>query len=392
MPGVFLSYGSPDAAVVLRLRDRLVALGLDVWEYKDDMPAGADIKWTVGQAINEARLAVICFSDETAEREWVTREVDWCFKAVQDGDREMKHILPLWVGPHPANTIPSLLKTYSVFDLWSIGVDAALPRLAEDILAKLGLEAPQVVPTALFAMTLAQCRELFAEWAAVGEDDPVHRGLCRLCSVLGMADPPALFELLVQRYGDRPEDLAPFQPGKPLVEMIYEILGKVNAERVASGKRSIFLRWVHEELLGTSEERKWARDLWLSGDSLLIVDSISAFHEKIKSKIPRVPAPLDRSRAAVLWIPPYTQLTANLAEPLDAIIDEVDLLGDIFRLREMELKRSTSFDTSTPPFLRLWLLRTFGSLTSASTPLQGNVAAMNSRRRLNDLLNRQSPS
>jgi TIR domain len=393
MPSVFLSYGSPDAAVVLRLRDRLKALGLEIWEYQGDMPAGADINETVLQAINEARLAIICFSDETAEREWITREVDWCFKVVKDRAEKLgDFILPLWVGPHPESKVPKLLAGNSVFDLWSPGVDAALPRLAEDILARLGLEAPQVVPTALFAMTRTECGELFAKWAAIPEDDPVHRGLCRLCAVLGMKNPPALFDLLLQRYDTRPEDFAPFQPGRPLIEMVYESLAKVNAARMAAGSRPIFLRWVHDELFGTSEQNKEARDLWLSGDSLLILDSISAFHEKIQSRILRLPSSLDRSRAAVVWIPPYTQLTADLEEPLGTTVDIVDSLGDDFRRLEEEMKRSISFDTSTPLSLRLWLLRTFGSLSSASTPLQGNVAAMNSRRRLNDYLSRrQSP-
>ena len=393
MAGIFLSYGSPDTAAVLRLRDRLEALGITVWEYREHMPVGAQIHETVNAAINAARLAVICFSDETADRDWITREVDWCFKAIKDGDREMMEVLPVWVGPHPEKKIPKLLDEnhYSVFDLEG-GDDAALAKLALQILEKLGEQAPHLVTAALFAMTKTQCSELFDAWQAAGQtDDPAYKGLRSLCATLGMVSPPELFQLLSQRYGDRPEDLAPFQSGQPLIDSIYEILERINVARIGRKQRPILLRWVHKELFGTVAEKTWARDLWRSGDSLLIVDSVSTFHPAINANVLKLPTSLDSKRAALLWIPPYTQLTASLDEPLGSTVHVVDPLGDAFRSLAEEPSRPITFDTGTPLALRLWLLRMLGGIPDATAPIQGNIAAMNPRRSLNQFLSLAGP-
>jgi hypothetical protein len=391
MAGIFLSYGSPDAAAVLKLRHRLEALGITVWEYKDDMPAGAPIHETVNAAINSARLAVVCFSDETAHREWITREVDWCFKAIADGDRETKKILPVWVGPHPENRIPALIAETSVFDLTD-GTDAPLAKLALQVLEELGDEAPHVIPAALFSMTKMQCAELFDRWLAPGHrDDPAYQGLRSLCKTLGMANPPELFELLSQRYGDRPEDLAPFQSGKPLLDSTYEVLEKINVERIGRKRRPIVLRWAQDELGGVGKLSDEARDRWSSGDSLLIVDSISSFHWDVKERIKDVPAPLDPTRAAVLWIPPYTQILANFDEPLANTVHAVNPLGDLFRRVDKDPRRAIAFDTGTPMAFRLWLLRMFGGIPDAAIPLKGNVEAMKPRTGLGGFLNPGRP-
>lgn len=393
MAGIFLSYGSPDAAAVLKLRDRLEALGVsNVWEYKEHLPVGNQIHETVNAAINAARLAVICFSDETAYRDWITREVDWCFKAVKDGDREMKDILPVWVGPHPEGRIPKLLaeNNLRVFDLAG-GGDAVLLKLTLQVLARLDEQAPHLVPAALFAMTQAQCAELFDRWQSPGhQDDPSYHGLRRLCGTLGMANPPELFRLLSQRYGDRPEDLAPFQSGKPLIDNVYEALKRINVERNHRRQKPIVLRWVHDELFGAGESRD-SRDLWRSGDSLLIVDSISSFHWDVKERVRDVPVPLDPTRAAVLWIPPYTQIMADLDESLGNTVHVVNPLGDLFRHIDEEPRRSITFDTGTPMAFRLWLLRMFGGIPDAAIPLKGNVDSMKPRVGLGGFLNPGRP-
>src|SRR5947208_10337184 len=187
------------------------------------MPVGALIHETVNAAINAARLVVVCFSDETANREWITREVDWAFKAIADGDRQTQKILPVWIGPHPENRIPALIAANSVFDLAGSS-DALFAKLALQTLENLGDEAPHSVPAALFSMTKSQCAELFGDWLAPGQPKgPAYQGLQSLCRKLGMASPPELFELLSQRYGDRPEDLTPFQSGEPLLHSVYEV-------------------------------------------------------------------------------------------------------------------------------------------------------------------------
>jgi hypothetical protein len=60
--GVFVSWGSPDAMQVRPIVERLKRLGISVWEYSEDMPAGARIQEQVMDVINDVRVAVVCFS------------------------------------------------------------------------------------------------------------------------------------------------------------------------------------------------------------------------------------------------------------------------------------------------------------------------------------------
>jgi hypothetical protein len=158
MPRIFLSWSSPDKDKVLPLRDRLRTTGLetDVWEYSDDMPAGADIKDEVRQIINGVEIAIICFSDATADREWIVREAEWCFKTMADKKHSLRRIIPLRVGPHPKKKTPSILKDIAAFDV-STGTEAVLEEFISKVFTQLGREAPRVIPAAIFAMTRAQC-------------------------------------------------------------------------------------------------------------------------------------------------------------------------------------------------------------------------------------------
>src|SRR5436309_2150692 len=109
MARIFVSWSSPDAAGVKpflsRLRD--LGLGVDLWEFSENMPAGVTIHEHVLDIIHQVDLAVVCFSDVTAERDWIRTETDWCYKERDDRRRQGGdfHILPVWIGPHPHNKI-----------------------------------------------------------------------------------------------------------------------------------------------------------------------------------------------------------------------------------------------------------------------------------------------
>src|SRR5512145_2754909 len=108
-PSIFLSWSSPDKDRILPLRDRLRDVGLKLWEYSEDMPGGVNIHADIIKAINQVRVALICFTDATAQREWIVRESEWCFKTLNDGDKQLRYVIPVWVGDHPANDVPKIL-------------------------------------------------------------------------------------------------------------------------------------------------------------------------------------------------------------------------------------------------------------------------------------------
>lgn len=366
MASIFLSWSSPDKQDVLPLRDYLRDLGLDLWEYSEDMPAGGQIHQQVLSAINQVQVAILCFSDQTADRDWIRDEAAWCYQNYEDKTRSLKHIVPVWISAHPQDKIPQLLKSTSfpVIDL-ADGSAAARERLARKLFDLLGKEAPLVIPAALFAMTRKQCQKLF-------KGNPQNETLAKLCQAVGMPPPPNLFKSLADRYGERPEDLSPFRTGMPLLESLNATLREANRWRVETGRRPLLLRWMQDELAGVPPNQA-ARDLWASRDSLLVVDSVSTYHPEIELKLLKLP---ELTRTALLWVPPYTHHLGLLESSLRTAAQAVPRLGDAFTVWENEPLRSIAFDTSTSVAFRLWLHRALTGVADQESPHPEAVAAM----------------
>lgn len=366
MASIFLSWSSPDKQDVLPLRDHLRDLGLDLWEYSEDMGVGAQIHQQVLSAINQVHVAILCFSDQTADRDWIRDEAAWCYQNFLDGTRSLKHIVPVWIAAHSQDRIPKLLKdnSFPVFDL-ADGSAAARERLARKLFELLGRDAPLVIPAALFAMTRKQCQKLF-------KGNPENEALAKLCLAVGMPPPPNLFKSLADRYGERPEDLSPFKSGVPLLASIDATLREANRWRVGASRRPLLLRWMQDDLAGLSPNQI-ARDLWASRDSLLIVDSVSTFHPVIRMKLLDLP---ELTRTALLWVPPYTHHLAVLESSLRTTAQVVSRMGDLFTVWEKEPLRSVAFDTSTSVALRLWLHRVLTGVADQESPHPEAVAAM----------------
>ena len=362
--GVFVSWGSPDAAEVRPIVERLKRLGISVWEYSEDMPAGSRIQEQVMDVINDVRVALICFSDTTAKRPWIETEVAWAIQAQRNGNQPLEHVIPVWVGPHPNNLMPSLLAQmqYVVLDV-SDGSETAYARLMNDIVEKLGTEAPIIVPAALYAMTAQQCEHLFTGWAAAKPPAALHA----VCTMVGMGEPPTLYQLLKQRYGAQPEDLTPFACAEPITATISTIVATVNGQRAADDKSPLYLRWVHRALAGELGDRAQgdARDQWLQGDSLLIVDSVSALHPDVNQELQALP---ELTKTAVVWLPPYTQHMMQVEPELARTVSFVRRLGDEFRRLEQRPERAITFDAGTPLAVRLWLRRTLASFADEPAP------------------------
>jgi hypothetical protein len=381
MAEIFISWGLPDAVAVQRLTACLRDLGLDIWEYSHDMNPGNVIPRRVNDEIRSARMAIICLSDKAAARDWITTEVAWCYDARRDGT--MKDIVPVRVGPLSEKNVPHLLGGESryVFDL----TRGDLERLADGVVNMLGREAPVTVPAALFAMTEKQSLSLFKKLLVMynrhKRDSAARLGpspLWDLCLSMGMDRPPALFDYLKKRYGATPHDLSPFESNKTLVATLNELLREVNTVRLKSRERQrqrpIILRWMTDELVGPDGPAKErARQLWRDNDSLLIIDSVSTFYEDIRRKLLEVPASNDPSRAAVLWVPPYTQHTTELEATLERTAQIGGAhVGDVFSDWKRLQQRPVSFDAGTSVSLRFWLRRTLNEMTGEQNPLEEN--------------------
>src|SRR5207253_3046259 len=138
-----------------------------------------------------------------------------------------------------------------------------------------------------------------------------------------------------------------------LLQTMHSTLRQANASRLAARRRPIHLRWMHHELTGPrGKARQEAEDLWIGGDSLLVVDSISTYHPDVRRDLLELPDSQQPARAAVLWIPPYTRHTAALERSLDDTASKVNRLGVLFRNWERQPERAIAFDTPTPFALR----------------------------------------
>ena len=137
---VFLSWSSDDAAAIGPLKDLLADVGLRVWEYSDASQAGGHIPKQVSDAIDAAKVAVICFSDATANRDWIVIEADWARKSQIDETKRLTEILPVWVGPHPQNKLPAAIAQaqLNAFDLATPKPN--LEKLLDDLFALLSVQ------------------------------------------------------------------------------------------------------------------------------------------------------------------------------------------------------------------------------------------------------------
>jgi hypothetical protein len=67
MSTVFLSYCQEDFAVASRLRDALIAHGMDLWWHKNLFP-GQEWKQEIREAMKQSSVVILCLSAQALER------------------------------------------------------------------------------------------------------------------------------------------------------------------------------------------------------------------------------------------------------------------------------------------------------------------------------------
>jgi hypothetical protein len=374
MSEIFLSWTSANRETVKPLATELKNRGFDIFEYEEDMQLGKTIRDSVREEIRKARLSVICFDDTTYNREWILNEVAWSVAAIQDGT--MQGLIPVWVGPHPKNLLPELInKQYPAFDLEERTHEKVL-ELTSRIVRYLPNEERHVIFGAIYSMTADQFKEVL-------KNDPVVKGLRfsdyidRVCHQLGMPSRPKLLEVLAERYGSSPEDVRPFENSPSMMSLVYENLGRVNKDRRSRpGSKQLFIRWVRNELNGKagSEERNQVNARWESGDSLLILDSLSLWCEEVRDEI--LDAAPSIGTTSIVWIPPFTQQTGALYDTLNQSWSIIQRLSNEINKWEKDPNRNVTCEVTTPFALGRWLHRTLQSVQGKSNPLLDNLSQL----------------
>jgi len=138
--------------------------------------------------------------------------------------------------------------------------------------------------------------------------------------------------------------------------MVDERLKAVNTVRLNEEDRPpLLVRWIHEELQ-SNELFDEAVDLWNSGPSLLIIDSLSTWDQSVRNAVGfRVPQ--DWNRTSVLWLPPFGQQTGGLDDALDSAISIVPSVRTAFRQADASPIRTVTHDPISKRSLSRWLHR-----------------------------------
>lgn len=363
MPYIFLSWGGTDGEQVAALKRELQSTSYEIWEYREGTAYGQTIHQNVLQAIHGAAAALFCFSDATANRPWIEREVGWAYSAYK-GD--IKRIIPAWINDHPTDAMPSQIRDLDVpvADLHTNRI-FALPALKTLLAEILQASPPIEIPAALIAMNQAQSMALAGELRANANRAASLRSLCLQ---FGMSETPEepLIDAWHLRYQPRREDFSPYLDGVSMIATVDDAVASANVNRVHAGERPISVRWIHDRLLA---QDRYARDWWRSTQPLLVVDSVSTLCREMIVEIGRLP---DFSHASLLWVPPYTRKTEAAEASLRLSVSEEPRIGDVFSDWERKAARG-AFDSVTSMSARQWLRRVFFEATSKDSPRQTNV-------------------
>ena len=374
-PQIFVSWSSPDRAIAEPLFRRLGAQGLNVCEYSEGMKGGEPLQETVVDWIEHSDIALVLYSPETYQREWIVREVDWCVSALYRG--KLKRIIPIHLGPQadppvvPAGlrsmdlNARQLTKEQVTPETFLRGEDA-LFELTESLGKLCGIKRWQILPAAVFAMTRERADEMLVLSNQQVEGLRFEDYWRKLCRSLGMGRPPKLLDRLKKRYGSTPGELQPFENGQTIAAIVDARLSAVNEARREKGGPPLFVKWVHDDLRSTDlAVRMAAEDLWHDRDSLLIVDSLSTWDPEIRAVINERIS--DFRRSSLLWLPPYTQQIGALDS---ALYQALALVGRIHtEVRSVkDPRRAVSVDAMNEWTMTRWVHRVLLSVLDGLQP------------------------
>lgn len=370
---VVLLHYSPDAEVVGEFRARLEQLGIDPWEYTEDMRAGDDIRRTVQDRIDGARLVLLCASDAAIEKPWFKNEWEWCSALLR---KRYADLLLFQVGDLTPSKFENLPATHAFFDLRD-----RLGSAVDQVHEKLGRPRDVRLACAVFAMTSDQCSELLEETRF----EEARAKLEKLAVSMGIA-PGDWERLLRARYGEKPEDLRPFaDPADPagadsILHVVGNVLTRANERRIRQGEYPVRVRWFTNDLSDFRQPAYTpARRVWEEGDALVVVDGASVLHSALLDW----PDCKRTERCAAVWMPPFMhhtnaqqELVAHLAGSLKSTATLFQDWVDGVHLAE---GRELGFDFAFPSSLDCWLFRTLAGAGAVEQPHGDTINSLGPR-------------
>jgi TIR domain len=379
MAQIFISWSTPDRVFVNRIAERLEQEGFTVDEYSRD-PTGGSIRRNVYRYVQNAELALVCLSAASVNADWIRREVTYC--EVRNIECGLPEIIPLILDkPNvPEAQWPAQLREGDLrkFYLSAVPDDTEINKILETVSKTLRGEMRRVVPSVLLAYN--------REEADLALEKPnVREVLEPLCRTVGMRWEDGGKDLLLQRYGAAAEDFAPFPSdgggSVKIKDLVQTALRVANRERGRTAKKPpLGIWWCTEEISDPNDpDRDRAVQLWRTGSSILVIDSISLVDtdSPLYDQFRDLPDPDNAATSALLWVPPYTlhtvlleQVTAETLRPLNRLFDKFT------RWNREPSPPYLAFDIGTRPTLRHWLHATFYHADIELLPDADVIAAM----------------
>lgn len=98
---VFISYSRKDSDVMMKLRNHLEAVGVDVWT-DERIRIGEDWEKSIDHAIKDSEYVIVILSPNSTQSEWIQNEVEI-------SQKYHKSILPLLVSGEKSSALPPTL-------------------------------------------------------------------------------------------------------------------------------------------------------------------------------------------------------------------------------------------------------------------------------------------
>ena len=374
---IFLSWSTPDEALVDYIIGRLADVGIRVNEYRQGVAGGDEIRPWIVDSINRAQVVVAILSEQAlTHSKWVQEELTLAAGRLNDSGNRLRQLVPIRVGAIPDDRIPLMLQADRLrfLNVAPKPSEAQLEMLINELTRALGREMPFVIPAAIFAMTRGEFRS-FSDLGD-GHDSVKIARLTALCQGAGMP-PEDLWGQLGRRYGATADEFTPYADeadnARPIIDVAQGALRGVNEKRARTRQPPLLLKWYSRN----DFDQPGLRDRWRAGHSVLIVDSLSALDPVIAGELEKVPRPRLEHRAAVIYLPPYTRHSGQLENIIRECLEGHSFLSDTFRdWQEGSEPPGLAFDLPTGTSLRRWLDQFLLTLETALEPDEGNVGRM----------------
>lgn len=143
MSYIFISYSRVDKACAYKIQRQLEAQGFKTWIDKNDIPAGAAFPLEILQAIREAAVVLILWSQNSAGSHFVGKEIE---EALTQKMMRSIPVIPVWLDNHPLHLQLESLNAIPLTDCSDDLIDILINKLPEPVKQTLGRQYHTIDP------------------------------------------------------------------------------------------------------------------------------------------------------------------------------------------------------------------------------------------------------